>query len=195
MDTVVDKEMERDMKMVNAKGILVFVINILMICSLTNLFVIENYSAMGATIYDDESNTVGPWNRTKYYLHHTTHEGITAINRGDTILVLNGYYGGLHIDNMIITKDLTLSGKNKDTIYINGGGNGYTVHAYGAIGNKIYVYLSNFTIRNAIGDGYDCIAFSYIANGKIIDNKILNSQEGKGISDLGSVKRERFSYG
>ena len=48
--------------------------------------------------------------------------------------------------------------------------------------DEIHVSLKNLTIRNAGGGGFDCIAFSYVTTGEISNNKILNSQEGEGIS-------------
>jgi parallel beta-helix repeat protein len=178
MDTVIGKEMEQDMKKIIGKEIIAFVICMFMVCSMGNLFIIENCTAIGVTIYVDDSNTVGPWDGTQNYPYQTIHEGITAANAGDIVLVLSGFYD----ENVILTKDLTLRGENKDTTYIDGGGSGHTVNVYGTSGNEITVHLSNFTIRNAGGSGFDCITFSYITNGEIINNKILNSQEGEGIS-------------
>jgi parallel beta-helix repeat protein len=143
-----------------------------------NLLGIMNCSASGATIYVDDSNTAGPWDGTQNYPYQTIQEGITAASAGDIVMVLSGVYS----EKLIIIKDLTLRGESKDTTYIDGGGSGHTVNVYGTSGNEITVVISNFTIRNAGGSGFDCITFSYIANGEISNNKILNSQEGEGIS-------------
>ena len=48
--------------------------------------------------------------------------------------------------------------------------------------SEISVNVSGLTIRNAGGSGIDCIHFSYVTTSEIADNKILNSQEGEGIS-------------
>jgi parallel beta-helix repeat protein len=170
--------MERDEKMVLGKGIVAFVMSMIIVCLVGNLFLIENCPAAGTTIYVDDSNTVGPWNGTQDYPYKTIHEGIAAASAGDTVSVLSGTYN----ENLVITKDLTLVGENKDTTFIDGGGNHHVLNAYGINDNKIHVSLSQFTIRNAGGSGFDCVTFSYVTNGEIADTHILNSQEGEGIS-------------
>ena len=178
LDTVVAKEMERDEKMILGKGIVAFVMSMLIVCLVGNLFLIENCPAAGTTIYVDDSNTAGPWNGTQDYPYKTIHEGITAASAGDTVSVLSGTYN----ENVIITKDLTLTGENKDTTFIDGGGNGHVVNAHGTSDSEIHAYISRLTIRNAGGSGFDCVTFSYVTTSEIADNKILNSQEGEGIS-------------
>jgi len=178
LDSVVAKEMERDKKMILGKGIAAFVMSMLMVCLVGNLFLIENCPAAGTTIYVDDSNTAGPWNGTQDYPYQTIHEGITAASAGDTVSVLSGTYN----ENLVITKDLTLVGENKDTTFIDGGGNHHVLNAFGTSDNKIHVSLSQLTIRNAGGSGFDCVTFSYVTNGEIADMHILNSQQGEGIS-------------
>jgi parallel beta-helix repeat protein len=177
LDTVVAKEMERDEKMILGKGIVAFVMSMLMVCLVGNLFLIENCPAAGITIYVDDSNTAGPWNGTQDYPYQTIHEGITAASAGDTVSVLSGTYN----ENVIITKDLTLIGENKDITFIDGGGNGHVVNAHGTSDSEIHVHISRLTIRNAGGSGFDGVTFSYVTTSEIADNKIL-SNKGEGIS-------------
>ena len=178
LDSVVAKEMERDETMILGKGIVAFVMSMLIVCLVGNLFLIENCPAAGTTIYVDDSNTAGPWNGTQNYPYKTIHEGITVASAGDTVSVLSGTYN----ENVVITKDLTLVGENKDTTYIDGGGNGHVVNAHGTSDSEIHVHISRLTLRNAGGSGFDCVTFSYVTTSEIADNKILNSQEGEGIS-------------
>ena len=71
--------------------------------------------------------TAGPGDGTQDFPYKTIHEGITAASAGDTVFVLNGTYN----ENVVITKNLTFTGENKDTTFIDGGGNGHVINAYG----------------------------------------------------------------
>jgi parallel beta-helix repeat protein len=177
MNTEVDEEMDWNMNKVLGNRTITAVMCMVVVGSLSNLFVVEESSAMGNTIYVDDSNTAGPWDGSQNYPYQTIQEGITAATAGDTLSVFSGVYN----ENVVITKDLTLIGESKDTTFIDGGGNGHTVNV-GVVENEIDVSLSGFTIRNAGGGGFDGLHFSYITNGEILNNKIVNSQEGEGIS-------------
>jgi pectin methylesterase-like acyl-CoA thioesterase len=132
-----------------------FIITILIRSVIGNFFLIEKSKAIGTTIYVDDSNTVGPWNGTYNYPYKTIQGGITAPNASDTIFVSSGTYN----ENLRITKDITLIGENKDTIFIDRGGNGHVVNAQGTSDSALQVYISELTIRNAGGSGNDCIHF------------------------------------
>ena len=163
--------------MILGKGIVAFVMSMLIVCLVGNLFLIENCPAAGTIIYVDDSNTAGPWNGTQDYPYETIHEGITAAIAGDTVSVLSGTYN----ENLVITKDLTLVGENKDTTFIDGGGNGHVVNAHGTSDSEIHVHISKLTLRNAGGSGFDGITFSYVTTSEIADNKMSNNK-GEGIS-------------
>jgi parallel beta-helix repeat protein len=156
----------------------VFIIGILIACHMLSLFYIETGQAAGTTIYVDDSNTVGPWDGTQDYPYQTISEAITASGAMDTIIVLSGTYN----EKLIISKDLIITGENKETTFVDGGGNGHVINAYGNFDNEIHVSIKNLTVRNAGGNGFDCITLSYIGSGEISNNKILNSQLGEGIS-------------
>jgi parallel beta-helix repeat protein len=159
------------------KGIIIFDMIVLLMLFLVNFFLIESCAATGTTIYVDDSNTAGPWEGTLDFPYKTIHEGIDAASANDTVYVFSGTYN----ENVIITKDLVLVGENKDTTFIDGGGNGHVLNAHDPTDNEIIVSISNFTIRNPGAGGFDCVTFSYVINGEIADTKILNSQEGEGI--------------
>jgi len=163
--------------MILGKGIVAFVMSMLIVCLVGNLFLIENCPAARTIIYVDDSNTAGPWNGTQDYPYETIHEGITAAIAGDTVSVLSGTYN----ENLVITKDLTLVGENKDTTFIDGGGNGHVVNAHGTSDSEIHVHISKLTLRNAGGSGFDGITFSYVTTSEIADNKMSNNK-GEGIS-------------
>jgi parallel beta-helix repeat protein len=155
-----------------------FIINILLIGLVGNLLLIQETRAAGITIYVDDSNTAGPWNGTENYPYKTIHDGMTTATDGDIIFVFSGTYH----EKVDITKDVTMIGENKETTFVDGGSTGHVIYAHGIAEDKIQVSLKNLTIRNALGGGFDCIAFSYVTTGEISNNKILNSQEGEGIS-------------
>jgi len=134
----------------------------------TGIFLIENCIASGNTIYVDDSGGADYTN---------IQDAIDNATPGDTVYVYSGTYN----ENVEISKNLTLTGENKDTTTIDGGKNGHVLYAYGTSGNRIENHISGFTIRNAGGTGNDCIALSYVSNGSINNNKIMNSDQSDGI--------------
>jgi parallel beta-helix repeat protein len=159
----------KGLKMVRGKGIVTVVISMLVVCVVGNLFLIENCPAAGNTLYVGGG---GPGNYTKIQ------DAINIAANGDIIFVFSGTY----YECVTIIKDVTIIGENKDTTFVDGGGTGHVINAHGILDGEIHVSLKNLTIRNAGGSGFDCITFSYVATGEITNNKILNSQEGEGIS-------------
>jgi parallel beta-helix repeat protein len=143
-----------------------------------NLLFIESCIATGSTIYVDHNNIVGPWEGTEEFPFKDIQTGITAASAGDTVFVFNGTYN----ENIVITKNLTLIGENKDSTYINSGGNNHAVYVYGAYGDEIHIIIKNFTIQNAGGSGFDCIHLSYVTTGEISNNKVMIRQSGEGFS-------------
>lgn len=129
---------------------------------------IKNCIASANTIYVDDSGGADYTN---------IQDAIDAANSGDTIYVYSGTYN----ENIEVNKNLTLTGQNKDTTIIDGEKNGHVVYAYGTLGNIKEIIISGFTIINAGGLGYDCIALSYLNDSDISNNKIMNSDESDGI--------------
>jgi parallel beta-helix repeat protein len=160
------------------KSNVVFIMSLLMVGAAGNLFLIDGAHASGMTLYVDDSNTAGPWNGTQDHPYRTIHDAMAVAIDGDSIFV----YSGTYAEKIDITLDLTIQGENKDTTYIDGGGSGHVINAHGTFGGEIQVILKYLTIRNAGGSGFDCVTFSYVTGGEISNNKILNSQEGEGIS-------------
>ena len=156
----------------------VLLISLLIIGVIGNLLFISPCEAAETTLYVDDSNTVGPWEGTIDYPYKTIHDAVTAANSNDIIIVFSGTYN----EKISITKNLTIIGENIDTTFMDGGGSGHVINAYGTYNHELDITLKNLTIRNAGGSGFDCITFSYISSGQIVNNKILNSQEGEGIS-------------
>ena len=131
----------------------------------------ETCSASGITIYVDDDGGAD---------YTSIQDAINAANAsgGDTIYVYSGTYN----ENIVINKPLTLTGQNKDTTIIDGGKSGHTIYAFSGIEyNYIEISISEFTLRNAGGDGKDCIALSYANEGNISNNIITNSDNGDGI--------------
>lgn len=151
-----------------AKKRVLLLVSILVFSIFAGVFPIENSIALGNTIYVDDSGGADYTN---------IQDAIDAASSGDTVYVYSGTYN----ENVEISKNLTLTGENKDNTIIDGGKNGHTLYGYGAPSNKIENHISGFTIRNAGGLGYDCIALSYENNGTINNNKIINSDESDGI--------------
>ncbi|MBE3123107.1 MAG: right-handed parallel beta-helix repeat-containing protein [Thermoplasmata archaeon] len=173
---VVGKEMEQDEKMILGKGIVAFVMSMLIVCLVGNLFLIENCPAAGTTIYVRANANPGG-DGTQDFPYKTIRDGNATARAGDIIFVFNGTY----TENVVITKNLTIIGESKDSTFIDGGGNGHVLYAYGTESSDISVNVSGFTLRNAGGIRYNTIAFSYIANGEISQNKITVVDQSGGI--------------
>jgi parallel beta-helix repeat protein len=129
----------------------------------TFLFPIQTCIASGDTIYVNPGESI--------------QDAINAANESDTVYV----YSGTYYENVTITKNLTLEGENKETTIIDGGKNGHVVHVYGSSGNEITFSITGFKLTNAGGTGNDCIAMSYVTNGNINNNIIMNSDQSDGI--------------
>lgn len=163
-----NREMESERNMIKVQRRVLLLLITILLSLIAGIFPIENCIASGNTIYVDDS---GGANYT------SIQAAIDAANNGDTIYVYSGTYN----ENVEITKDLILTGQNKDTTTIDGGKNSYVVYAYGTLGNEIEIHISGFTVKNAGGTGNDCIALSYVNNGNINNNKILNSDKSDGV--------------
>jgi parallel beta-helix repeat protein len=134
---------------------------------------IETCNAAGNTIYVDDSGGADYTN---------IQDAIDNASDGDTIYVYTGTYESIIIKGEAIA-EITIVGENKDTTFIDGQYSGHVIRAYETqlSGNKIEVHISDFTIKNAGGSGFDCISLSYSENSTITDNKIINGDVGEGI--------------
>lgn len=137
---------------------------------------VETSSAAGTILYVDIDSPC-PGDGTVGWPYCEIRYAVENASDADTIFV----YSGIYYENVVINKDIILTGANKDTTIIDGNNNGHVIRAYGSVENEIECFISGFTIRNAGGTGNDCIAFSYVENGNIIDNKIMNSDQSSGI--------------
>lgn len=144
---------------------------------LISLALIPRCHASGSTIYVDDSNTTGPWDGTENHPYETITDALAAATSGDTVLVSSGTYN----EKIVITKNLYLVGENKETTFLDGGQNGHVLYAHEPTNSIIQVEVSGFTIRNAGGSGFDCVAFSYVSNGRIQDCRMIYSEEGEGV--------------
>ncbi len=104
-------------------------------------------------------------------------DAIDSANESDTIYI----YTGTYVENIQITKDLTLTGENKENTIIDGDGNDHVIEIKGERFNEIEVNISDLTVKNAGGTGFDCLAISFVNNGKIENNIISDSGNGDGI--------------
>ena len=146
----------------------------------TVILPVETCVASGNTIYVDndyDGSTPG-WQIDHF---DKIKDGVNAANINDTVDTVYVYSGEYHEYNIVITSDLTLTGENKAATIIDGDKNGHVIAASGSAGNEITFSISGFTIKNAGGEGNDCIAMSYVNDGDVNDNIIINSDRGDGI--------------
>jgi len=165
LDTAVAKEMERDEKMIPGKGIVAFVLNILIVCLVGNLFLIENCPAVGATLYVGGSE---PGNYTPIQ------KTINNATNGDTVSVSSGTYN----ENVYIDKSLNLIGNSKPVI------NGQDSHKSTIEIMSDNVTISGFEIHNTIGlsSSYSSIAVGKQENFRyVVINNCYITDAGYGI--------------
>lgn len=150
------------------KSMSIVTVAFLLFSAFTILLSVDTCSATGNTIY---VNASGGANYT------TIQEAIDAAEPGDEVFVYSGDYH----ENLVITKDIILTGQSKDDTIIDGSLNGHVVYVHGSDGSEIDIQISGFTIRNAGGTGKDCIALDYVNDGTINDNRVMNSEDSDGI--------------
>jgi len=136
------------------------------------LFPVEICYAAGDTRYvdDDYDEYTAGWEETHF---DNIQDAITAANSGETIIVYSGTYNA----DIIISKTLTISGENKNTVIISG----TSGHVVEITANS--VILSGFTIQNAVEEFYDCIMMNTVQNCEIINNIVKGSDEGIYLKD------------
>jgi parallel beta-helix repeat protein len=76
----------------------------------------------------------------------TIQEGINAANPGDTVYVYNGIY----YENVVINQSINLTGEDRDTTIIDGGGSGNVVNT-----SVDWINITEFTVRNSGGGFQD----------------------------------------
>ncbi|MBE3136473.1 MAG: right-handed parallel beta-helix repeat-containing protein [Thermoplasmata archaeon] len=143
--------------MILGKGIVAFVMSMLIVCLVGNLFLIENCPAVGTTIYvDQQFNASTPdWHITRW---NKIHEAVENISAGGLILV-NGD-GDVYNENVYIDKSIDVVG-NYTTIRPKI--NGQNSHNSTIEIMSDNVTISGFEIHNTIGLA---LSYSGIAVGK-----------------------------
>jgi parallel beta-helix repeat protein len=111
LDWVVGKEMERDEKMILGKGIVAFVMSMLVVCLVGNLFLIESCAAATTFYVDQQFNASTPdWHVTRW---NKIHEAVENISAGGLVLV-NGD-GDVYNENVYIDKSIDVVGNYTTT--------------------------------------------------------------------------------
>ena len=126
-----------------------------------------------ATIYVDDNNTEGPWDGTFEHPYQYIQDGINAANPGDTVFVFNGTY----YENIITQKSINLTGEDKESTIIDGGGGEIVVTSYAD-----RVNISGFIIQNSGNNDFDS-GIHINANYNVISGCIIrNNKNGIYIS-------------
>jgi parallel beta-helix repeat protein len=112
------------------------------------------------------------------YDYENIHSAIEAANESDIIYIHSGTYN----ENIEIDKSITLIGSSKINTIISGNTN---KHVMKIIAN--FVNISNITIQDTTGSGYDCIMIDKADYCNIQNNIIQNSNDA-GISLFDSNK-------
>ena len=134
------------------------IISIIFLSFVASFHPIETIKASGDTLHVGIGQT-----------YSNIQDAINAANESDTIHVHIGTYN----ENILIDKSLTLTSENKENTIIKGGGSGHVIKI-----TADYVNIYSFTIKDAIGEGYDSIIMDKVQNCRIISNIIKNSDDG-----------------
>ncbi|MCK4613170.1 MAG: right-handed parallel beta-helix repeat-containing protein [Thermoplasmata archaeon] len=96
-------------------------------------------------------------------------DAVDAASDGDTIIVYEGNY----YENVNIGKSLTLTGKNRDTTIIDGGGSGNVMYI-----TTDWVNVSGFTVTNSGSPSNVGIKLNNAQNCHIAHNTVSNNRHG-----------------
>jgi parallel beta-helix repeat protein len=140
-----------------------------LICvGLVFLFLILCLNVSAKTVYVDVSNT-GMEDGSQANPYNTIQEGIDNADSGDTVYVLSGTYN----ENVMVNKKIDLTGENKDTTLIDGGGSGDVVNV-----SSDWVNITGFTITGSGGVWAAGIELASVQNCNISFNIISNNYNG-----------------
>jgi parallel beta-helix repeat protein len=118
----------------------------------------------GGTIrYVNETGSGGAYKKIQ--------DAINASSDGDTVFVYNGTY----FENVVVNKTINLTGENRDSTIIDGGGNGHVIFV-----NASWVNITGFTVNNS-GSGHPNSGMylsSFSSKNIIKENKIINNRVG-----------------
>lgn len=122
-------------------------------------------------IYVDDDNIYGPWDGSIEYPFKYVQDGINKSLSGDIVFVNNGYY----VENLIISRNIHLTGEDKESTVIDGNGNIVPCEHCITI-NCSNVIISGFTITNG-NDGI-LLWTSDNSNSQVYDNIIIYNRFG-----------------
>jgi parallel beta-helix repeat protein len=138
----------------------IFVFSSIIIIDLT--VDIAKVASGSSTVYVGGS---GPGNYTKIQW------AIENASYGDTVFVHAGTYN----ENVKVNKSISLVGEDRDTTIIDGGENGYVVHAV----FTSWFNITGFTIRGSGSTLVDAgISLFYVFNGRIEYNNVISNYNG-----------------
>lgn len=95
--------------------------------------------AGGETIYVDGDNTAGPWDGTAQYPYRFIQDGVDHATDGDIVYVFNSLY----VENVVVSKSLTLMGEGKESTILTGNDFGTVVNIFAS-----NVTVTGFTIKD-----------------------------------------------
>jgi len=124
---------------------------------------LSNEAHFENTLYVDDDNINGPWDGTPDHPYQYIQQGINNSLPGGTIYVSCGTY----YENIVIEKNLTLTGANSSTVIIDGGYEGFVVKVI-----EDDVSINNFTIRKSGGYNGDA-GILLNSNDNLIKNCII----------------------
>jgi parallel beta-helix repeat protein len=110
-----------------------------------------------ATLYVNETGTGGAFTSIQ--------DAINAANPGDTVYV----YSGTYFEKVVVNKMINLTGEDRNSTIINGGGTGTVVYV-----TTDWVNITSFTITNGIYGLY----LDSLSNNNIINNNVSNNGDG-----------------
>lgn len=123
-------------------------------------FTVSSTDTEPADLYVDDDNTQGPWLGTVEYPFNTIQKAVNEANNGDEISVLSGEY----IENVGISKSITLSGFGEPRPVIRKSGGDYALRF-----KSDGINIENFKLE---GIYLNFVENCYISDCQIMDNDI-----------------------
>ncbi len=127
---------------------------------------IEQTTTKGTTIYVDDTNTAGPWDGSIDHPYRFIQDGIDHAVAGDAIFVFNGNY----VENVVVSKSLTLIGEDSDLTKITGDDFGTVLKI---IEDGVIIY--GFTITQCGSNSNNAGIMIHTSNNIIVNNNIQHN--------------------
>jgi len=121
------------------------------------------------TIYVDGANSDGPWDGSIDNPYQFIQDGVHHADEEDIIYIFQGIYH----ENILISKQITLIGQQKNTTIIDGDYHSSILHL-----QSDHITISDITLQNSGGNIYDSGILLESSNNTIVNCQLYRTKNG-----------------